>query len=538
MKLKCQKKLRKRCKDEITLYNEYKDHKASRIKMVEESLFLFALHYFPKMFTCKSPDFHLEWYKLLMFGRNKQTEYFEKLLLLGFRGSAKTSLAKIKVIHSIVFRKHKNIGYVSYDNETSKKALFDLRQWLVGNSRLIEDFGHPFEKPVKDSPEKNTQTTFLYQQSIRVSAFSVKGSARGMQSDFERPTLWVLDDFENDVTKVSATKTQTTKSFINELLTGTGKQPEIIFLGNYISEFGVIQMLLNRAKTDKMFVVSRVDLYENEKLTWSSNYCWTNKEAKVLRDKGIVKHSVESIMDSVRGEDGSLARFYQELLNQPMSEGESYFDLSIIRERLKYIEDIPEVSGWRWFYNEKKQNEMISQRNFFVVSADVSKGIGRDSSVIQVINCTQGIQVGEYVSADLDEHDLGLLMVEIGNRFSALLMPEENNIGIATINAILGENYFDLYRQKDVNRINTKISKRYGFNTNSKTKPLILSDLKRDFQNGILEINSKYLLQEMMLIKRYQLEYKRSNKDQTSHYDRVMAFAIGWHGRNDIPILL
>jgi hypothetical protein len=67
-------------------------------------------------------------------------------------------------------------------------------------------------------------------------------------------------------------------------------------------------------------------------------------------------------------------------------------------------------------------------------------------------------------------------LFELGYR--GVLAPENNNTGIATINKARDTylvNY--LYVEKTLDKISEKSRKTYGWNTNGKTKPLMISEL-------------------------------------------------------------
>ncbi len=83
-------------------------------------------------------------------------------------------------------------------------------------------------------------------------------------------------------------------------------------------------------------------------------------------------------------------------------------------------------------------------RNYMVV-ADVARGDGKDSSAFHVIDLESNTQVAEYKS-QLSPKEFGYLLCGIATEYNeALLVVENNNIGWATLDAILERGYRNLY---------------------------------------------------------------------------------------------
>ena len=72
-----------------------------------------------------------------------------------------------------------------------------------------------------------------------------------------------MDDIENDQTKNSFAKTQTTINFIEEMMTAISPKAKVIILGNRISDTGVISNLEERFReTDNARIFEKA-LIEN-----------------------------------------------------------------------------------------------------------------------------------------------------------------------------------------------------------------------------------------------------------------------------------
>ncbi len=164
------------------MLSELLKDKDKRIYACEKSLMLFSIYYFTEYHKYKMPDFHKDWYNAFL---NKQI-----LSLITFRESAKTSLAKIKLIHDIVYKKKKLILWVSFDKSKAKSNLFDIAVQLQTNKKLIGDFGQLFFDT--GSEEKSTKKSideFITENDIKVKAFSTGQTTRGEVYKENRPDL-------------------------------------------------------------------------------------------------------------------------------------------------------------------------------------------------------------------------------------------------------------------------------------------------------------------------------------------------------------
>jgi len=317
----------------------------------------------------------------------------------------------------------------------------------------------------------------------------------------------------------------------------------LIILCNKISDTGSVQWLLDTAEKNPAFMVEDVPVVIDGKSVWPSKFVLTDDEAEEVNSKlSDSKFWVKSLESLKRTSNADGKKTYeQEMMNEPLVEGDRFFNIEIIDRRIAQIKakqyqshspDEPDYfvqdGDWkRWGKTEKKEGEDI------VVSADVSEGYGIDSSVIQVFNVTTCKQIAEYESNQCPSDILARLMVEEGKKANnCLLAPERNSIGVGVINELKHCNYWSIYRQKTIDRITDKPVYKYGWYTGSNTKPLMLFEFKRDFENGLIEINSLPLLREMRSFTNGEVKYKNFDPEASNHFDRVIAMAIAWQMRN------
>lgn len=284
-----------------------------RVFLGEHSFMLFAIYYFQEYFTYPIAEFHKDFNKDLhdlVDGKIREVAW------IAFRESAKTSYAKLFIIWLIAYNKRKYLNVDSFDKENAERILFDVAFELVNNRRLRADFGILFskERGIADI-KQNRINNFVTENGIRVEAHSTQESVRGRIHLNQRPDFLLFDDIETNKTKDSQAYTKQVKDHITEAQAGISTNGFILYLGNYISEYGNIQWLMDRAKTDTGIRIRNIPIVLNGKPSWEAKYALTDKEAQ---ETGKV-----SIEDKQR-QLGSLV-FSYEMMNQPIDEMSAEF---------------------------------------------------------------------------------------------------------------------------------------------------------------------------------------------------------------------
>lgn len=284
--------------------------KEQRKYLAGESFGLFALYYFSHYFSYSLADFHYKMIEDLELLVNE--DEIRELAFIMFRESAKTTLSKIFLIWLIAHEKYKYINVDSSDKENSERILFDIAYELSNNQRFIEDYGILYSRKKGIEEVKQTKiNNFVTENGIRVEAHSTQESVRGRLHLNQRPDFMLMDDFETNKTKDSVAYTKQIRDHITEAMGGMAPNGRILYLGNYITEFGNIQFLLDRAKTDKRVRIHNVPVMdEHENPLWEAKYARSDEEAK--------KTGKVSIEDKER-QLGSYV-FSYEMMNKPIDD--------------------------------------------------------------------------------------------------------------------------------------------------------------------------------------------------------------------------
>lgn len=207
--------------------------------------------------------------------------------------------------------------------------------------------------------------------------------------------------------------------------------------------------------------------------------------------------------------DGEMLQIMLSRAREPMFRGE----LQKIAERVIPVES---GSGCFFQYSPRDKNRE------YLISADVAEGLDNGCwSVATVFDRESCNVVGEW-RGRINPGEFGRIMVKMGEYYNyALLAPERNNHGHATLEAIRAADYTNIFRPKmvwpDVS------DNGYGFQTNERTKALIENSLALWIKDLAYFEPSKVAILEMMAATR-----DNSNKMvSTGYLDTVISRAIG-----------
>ena len=216
----------------------------------------------------------------------------------------------------------------------------------------------------------------------------------------------------------------------------------------------------------------------------------------------------------------------QEYLCDFASSGETFLssnDLEYIRQSVRPPKERtgPDMGIWIWKYP-------LSE-NGYIISADVSRGDSRDYSTFHVIDLNESECVAEY-KGKIPPDRLGELLAEYGKMYNdALVCPENNSYGYATILKLKEIQYKNLYykRRKAVYigdyipEANTDLA---GFTTSGRTRSLILTKLEEVLRNKMIKIYSSRFYEEL---KTFVWIGNKAQGMKGHNDDLVMSFAIG-----------
>jgi len=160
------------------------------------------------------------------------------------------------------------------------------------------------------------------------------------------------------------------------------------------------------------------------------------------------------------------------------------------------------LEGDEWLENVRGELTLyktIDPGEQYTIGADVAMGVrGGDYSVAQVLDSKKR-QVATYRSRVHPDY-FATVLYKLGEFFNmAFIIVENNSHGILTCTR-LGKDmaYPHFYTEIQVDKLTEKETLKLGFTTTSKTKPLIIDELRACAREGEIELNDKTTIREML----------------------------------------
>lgn len=225
------------------------------------------------------------------------------------------------------------------------------------------------------------------------------------------------------------------------------------------------------------------------------------------------------------------ARSVQKRLNEilpPKRRGHYvYDDDGLTIENIDFVED---EKGILSIYEEPKPGRS------YVIGVDTA-GDGSDASVAQVLDAITLTQVASLISANLDEDLFAKQVYCLGISYENALIAVESNFSTYPIRELERLKYKRQYVREQFDDFTHKVQLKFGFNTNTKTRNVIIANLVRLVREDVGFINDKKTLEEMLTFVRNPDTYK-PEAEEGAHDDTIMALAIACHVRNSGQVRL
>lgn len=517
------------------------DNIDERKYICEQSIFLFAVTYFPEYFKYKSADFHLDFFDDFEKLVNGELKY---CAWIAFAEAAKSSIAKIGLVWINAYKKKKYVNVDSNDKENAERLLFDVVLAMQTNRYLKNDFGDMYNVArSKDEVTVKRISNFITAQGIRYEAHSTQESVRGRIHGNQRPDFFLLDDIENSKTIRSIPVTQAVIAHYDEVKRGLAPDASMLLLANYLIEEGSVNYVMESTKNSGGIVrfIPVVDKKGN--IAWPDKYVKTDKEAveankTLTRDKQKV-----SLQNKKRELNAGGKRAYEvEMMLDPISAGTAFFDRRLVDSAIdKAIAPLEDKAGF-WLWAE------YNPANAYATGADTGKGNGGDHSTSVLIDFTSipNRQVGSYANNMIPADQFAHELKREANMFGTCLIGPEKNAEsggscLSTLKMIYPVD--KIYRKVEDNRMTDKpvSSGEIGWETTGANKYTILNDLKSAFESGGLIIEDVRILKEMRSFTYTDADDLGSSRQghSTRHFDLLMATAICWAMRKyAVPVTI
>ena len=244
---------------------------------------------------------------------------------------------------------------------------------------------------------------------------------------------------------------------------------------------------------------------------------------------------------------GSVEQFHQEYPSSPdeafISTGRCIFDKNAIVERLKHVPK-PIKQGY-FTYNEEafKRNVMtdikwvndkqgcikiykmpnMPQFTKYALGGDTAGETQGDFFSSDVVDAKSLEQVAS-LHMQTDEGLFAAQMYCLGKYYEWALIANETNFSTYPQKKLEELGYPNFYVRETIDRFDKSVTKQFGFNTNRKTKPLMLASLVELVRDHTDIFNDERTLREMLtMVKK---ENGKQEAEDGYHDDKVMSIAI------------
>lgn len=469
-----------------------------------------ARFFFPRYFQSKSPIFHhhiVDHFLATYLGLPLPEDGTSNYLNLGFRGCAKTTMTKLVLTYCLLSdltKKEGSIGRRQYikvltrNQGNARQIVTDIYNMMV---ELQDYYGNYF---IKEDAKKREETmgSFTMTDGRKLLSGTIGMTQRGHIQDAFRPDFILFDDVEDRESIESLAQTESTINRIDEALAGLSADGNFVVNGNYISEEGVIQWFINMKST---YTHKIPIMDEDGEPTWPQRY--DKKKIEDLR------------VDSLD--------FYGEYMSDPTRADSSFFDRARVDADIENVKQPHRESAGVKYWG------IYEPHHTYAIGGDVGEGVGRDSSTMAGWDFRTLSNTGPkdqliltYMNKHLAPDLFGNEMARVGGEFgNCLLAPERNNHGHATIAALRG--YPNVFTQRDDTKRAVKVTEKFGWITNKKTKPQMFFEFRKAYNDGLIEIFDIDVLKEMRAYTTMDLTETKVGL-ATRHFDLLTAVVIGY----------
>lgn len=187
-----------------------------------------------------------------------------------------------------------------------------------------------------------------------------------------------------------------------------------------------------------------------------------------------------------------------------ISSGRPLFNTEEIRKRIANAPKAKRFTYRGGSFVEDERGELFvfkkPENRAYAIGADVAEGLEEgDSSTACVMD--KDMEACAVYCGKIDPDQFGVYLVRLAKWYNgALLTPEVNNHGHATVAAIKRESYYSVFKREVQEELGRELQDKIGWQTNSKTKMLMLDELVASFRDNLLKVNCASTLREMITI--------------------------------------
>lgn len=243
----------------------------ARIAICMESFYHFLLHYLKDDFELDPADFHKEMIDAL----DSVDDLNKYISILGFRGSAKSTILEAFALWSLINKKHNFIIYIRSTIDDAKMSLANIRNRIEENEELQQDFNIVLDDQKAHGFREKWSESQITVGNCTIMARSRGQKIRGKKFKKARIDLIIGDDLEDVKDADTKEKREATRKwFFAEVLPATKQgvladNVKVVLLGNLVHKDCLIKHLA-KSKTVKVLEFWLYD--KNGEITWKGLY--------------------------------------------------------------------------------------------------------------------------------------------------------------------------------------------------------------------------------------------------------------------------
>jgi predicted phage terminase large subunit-like protein len=274
------------------------NNKEARKYLASKDIKFFAKYYLRRYITTDilPGTLHYDWAEKLM------TDESGVLACPRTHGKS-TWFSLIYPLWCILFKKHDFILLISDTYTQSNSLLSAVVSELEANEQILQDFGDITGFAPEKAKDKQRWTTkdIITLTGVRVMALGANAKFRGIRHREKRPSLIIIDDFENDTNVQSSEQRAKLKALFTRSIMNLGSTvTRFIMVGTILHFDSLLQNLLDQPPPGWFSKLYRA-INEAGKAIWPQYWSLETLEKK-------------------KAEIGTIA-FEQEFMNNPLDEG-------------------------------------------------------------------------------------------------------------------------------------------------------------------------------------------------------------------------
>jgi hypothetical protein len=409
----------------------------------------------------KTPDFHRELWAVTLQGHD--------VLIVVPRGFAKTTaVSKILVSWLLLFGLEKSILIIS-SRGLGEAIIGDIRRELENNAEIKVIFG----EMVPTESRKDNKTEKWQQRELQLlNGTEVKTLTKGQAVRGQRPTLILIDDPEENK---DIKNPIIAEEFFNWVFTSLYNTLDdggcMIVLGTIIGQNCFVNRLKAEADSRNFKVFQYPAIIGFNQTVWEKegNFEKAVEGAKSLWPE---KWGLDKLIDKFHKIKEK--PFFQEFMNVPFKlNGSPVFGIT---QNLVVIEPIRIEGNWQIFQDTPQP---------IYLGIDVANGAeSGDYSVIVARNIK--FELVAVYRGHISQTNLTKETDWIVSKHTECFIVPENNIALAYLNAAQSFDWFSqIYRQKKFDKVVLQETEIVGFNTNAKTKILLIDNYREKVEEGL-----------------------------------------------------